>query len=96
MDENSQQQIRDSLLTSPASGSSELAAIHVRVIKQLGAARSALDLASMDGYGPATVCHVCYGGAPLTVANSVDLVRQFESEEAQTRELLARVDARLA
>jgi hypothetical protein len=96
MDENSQEQIRDSLLTSLASARSELAAIHVRAIKQLGAARSALDLASMAGYDPATVCHVGDGGVALTVANLVDLVKQFESEEAQTRELLAQVDARLA
>lgn len=46
--------------------------------------------------GPDTVCETGNGGAPLTVAKLADMVKQFESEEARIRELLARVDARLA
>jgi hypothetical protein len=96
VDKNSRSQIRDSLLTVLASARAELAAIHVRAIQQLGAARSALELASLAGYGPTAVCHVGDDGAALTVAHLVDLAKRFESEETQTRELLARVDARLA
>lgn len=96
MDENDQHQNRNYQLTSLASARCELLAIHLRAMKQLGAARLALELASAAGFDTAIARHIGDGGAPLTVVNLVDLVKQLELEEAHARELLTRVDARLA
>jgi len=46
-------------------------------------------------FGPDTVCESGDGGAPLTVAQLAELVKQCESEETRIRELLALFDARM-
>jgi hypothetical protein len=96
MDDNSRQQIRDSLLADLVSARDDLVALQADALRKLLAARSALAIANMAGLGPNTVCQSTDGGTPLTVAQLADLVKQCESEESRIRELLARVDSRLA
>jgi len=96
MDDNSRQQIRDSLLAELASARDDLVKLRTDALRKLLAARSALAIATLAGFGPDTVCESGDGGTPLTVAQLADLVKQCESEESRVRELLAQVDARLA
>ncbi|SPE43648.1 hypothetical protein SBA7_1620008 [Candidatus Sulfotelmatobacter sp. SbA7] len=70
--------------------------IQADALRKLLAARSALAIATLAGFGPDTVCESGDGGTPLTVAQLAELVKRCESEESRIRELLALVDARLA
>jgi len=96
LDDPAQRQARESLFADLACARADVVTLGADALRTLLAARSALAIASIAGFGPDTVCEVGDGGAPLTVAQLADLVKQCESEEARIRELLEQVDARLA
>jgi len=68
MDDNSRQQIRDSLLADLASAREGQVEILKDTIRKLLAGRLALAIATLTGLGPDVVCESSDGGAPLTVA----------------------------
>jgi len=96
MDDNLLQQTRDSLLANLTSAHADLVEILKGTLRKLLAARSALAIAYMAGFGSDSVCESADDGTPLTVAQLAELVKQCEPEESRIRERLEQVDARLS
>ena len=70
----------------------ELIQLYADFVRKRSAARTALWIATNAGFRAEAADAV----SPLSAAQLVDLIRRYESEEAQIRELLAQVDARIA
>src|SRR5882762_11988264 len=86
------QQPPESLLAELARARAQMVDIHLRAIKQVMAARSALGIASVARCEPGTVCFVGEGGTQLTVADLADLVKELATNEGRLRHLIAQVD----
>jgi hypothetical protein len=95
IDADTRRQTTESLLTDLVHARAELVGVHLRTIKQIMAARSALGIASVAGYGPGTMCFAGAEGAQLTVAELADLVKELATNEDRVRNLIAEVDARV-
>jgi hypothetical protein len=86
------QRSHEMLLADLACARATLVDIHLRAIKQVIAARAALGIASVAGFGPGTVCFTNGEGKRLTVAQVADLVKELAANEDQVRNLIAQVD----
>ena len=93
MDANTRKQSPETLLADLARARAELVDIHLRAIKQVIAAKSALGIASLAGFGPSTVCFTDRGGTQLTIEELADLLQELAANEDQLRNLIAQVDA---
>ena len=89
-------QIGDSLLAGLASARADPVEILEDTLPKLIAARSALWIANAAGLDPDTTYDIGDCGYPMSAAQLLDLIERLESVEAQVRELVALVDARLS
>jgi hypothetical protein len=93
IDASNCEQSPESLLADLACARAKLLGIHVRAIKQLIAAKSALGIASVAGLGPSVVCFKDEDGTQLTISELFDLAKELAASEDQVRKLIAQVDA---
>jgi hypothetical protein len=78
------------------SARADLVLLYAELFRKHNAARTALWIATHGKIDSDTSIGSGLSGPPITIAQLSDFVRRCEVEEAQTRKLLARVDARLA
>jgi len=89
-------QTRQGLLDDLASARVDLIEISASIMRKLGQMRSAQWIAATCGFSAVTLIGTRDGGTPMSPAQLVASIKQFESEATHIRELLAHVDARLA
>ena len=84
------------ILSELTTARADLVLLYAEAFRKRNAARTALWIATHGKTNADTRVGSGLSGTPMTIAQLSDFVRQCEVEEAQMRELLARVDARLA
>ena len=89
-------QTRQGLLDDLASARVDLIEISASIMRKLGQMRSAQWIAATCGFSAVTLIDTRDGGTPMSPAQLVASIKQFEFEVTHIRELLAHVDARLA
>ena len=96
MNDRSLRHVRQGLLDDLASTRADLMEINACILRKLGHARSVQWIAATSGFAALTLIDTGECGTPISPAQLVSSIKQFESEAAHIRELLARIDARLA
>lgn len=74
----------------------DLIEIYAALLRRLDDAKSAQWLAATSGFGVATAINIGNGESAIPPSRLASSIRQFESEAAHVRLILARVDARIA
>jgi hypothetical protein len=74
----------------------DLIEIYATLLRRLDEAKSAQWLAATAGFGVATAINIGNGESSIPPSQLATSIRQFESEVAHVRGVLAQVDARIA